>query len=365
MKPVPTASIPAGPEEGQSVEAPAAELSARVAHLLYVTDEGPGIHRLRSGKGFRYIGLDGKPLRAPAELARIRALALPPAWRDVWICPQANGHLQATGRDARNRKQYRYHPRWCKVRGEAKYERVLAFARALPSLRARLDQDLALPGLPRNKVVAVVVRLLEVTLIRVGNEEYARQNSSYGLTTLRNRHAQVEGGTVRFRFRGKSGIRHSIEIDDHRLARLVRRCQELPGQELFQFRGEDGEYHAIGSADVNSYLHEVMGEEFTAKDFRTWAGTLFLAEALQACGPFDTEASGRKNIQAAIKAVAARLGNTPAVCRKCYAHPGVFAAYLEGSLNGAPARAARKVAGLTAEEAAIVALLEGRQKPGP
>ncbi len=359
---MPSCPSPAATASPPSELAPPPELSARVAHLRYVSDERPGIRRVRSGKGFRYLQPDGQALRDPDELARIRALALPPAWRDVWICPQANGHLQATGRDARGRKQYRYHSRWREVRDEAKYGRALAFARALPGLRARVEQDLSLPGLPRNKVLATVVRLLEVTLIRVGNEEYVQQNGSFGLTTLRNRHAHIEGGTVQFRFRGKSGVRHSVEVDDRRLARIVHRCQDLPGQELFQYQGEDGAQHPVGSAEVNDYLREVTGEELTAKDFRTWAGTMLLAQALRACEPAGSETEARKNVQEAVKAVAARLGNTPAVCRKCYAHPGVFEAYLEGGLIAVKEAASEGPAGLTAEEAAVVALLEGRQK---
>ncbi len=306
--------------------------SAREAGLRYVNDDHPGIRRIRKGKQFRYLGPDGKPVRDAETLQRIRALAIPPAWTAVWICPLANGHLQATGYDARGRKQYRYHPRWRAVRDETKYYRMIAFAQALPAIRARVEKDLAQPGLPRTKVLATVVRLLETTLIRVGNEEYARSNGSFGLTTLRNRHVTVEGPSLQFTFRGKSGIRHSIRVDDRRLARIVQRCQDLPGQELFQYLDGDGTTYDIDSADVNAYIQEIAGQEFTAKDFRTWAGTVLAARALQEFASFDSQAQAKRNIVAAIEAVSKRLGNTKAVCRKCYVHPAVINSYLDGSL---------------------------------
>jgi DNA topoisomerase I len=341
--------------------------SAREAGLRYVSDDRPGIRRVRRGKGFRYVGTDDKPVRDPDTLRRIRSLAIPPAWTDVWICPLATGHLQATGHDARGRKQYRYHPRWRAVRDETKYDRMIAFAQALPHIRARVEQDLAQSGLPRMKVLATVVRLLETTLIRVGNEEYARDNGSFGLTTLRNRHVNVEGQTLRFSFKGKSGVRHSIYVDDRRLARIVQRCQDLPGQELFQYLDDDGTPHDIDSADVNAYLQEIAGQEFTAKDFRTWAGTVLAARALQELETFDSQAQAKRNIVAAIESVAKRLGNTKAVCRKCYVHPGVINAYLDGSLlETLRQRVEKEIAGslhaLPSEEAAVLAFLQERLK---
>jgi DNA topoisomerase-1 len=305
--------------------------SARLARLRYLTDAMPGIRRRRVGKHFAYVGPDGKPIGDESELKRIHALVIPPAWTDVWICPTANGHLQATGRDARGRKQYRYHSRWREVRDEVKYERTVAFGEALPQIRRQVTGDLALPGLPKEKVLAAVVRLLETTLIRVGNEEYARENRSFGLTTLMNRHVNIDGSEIRFRFRGKSGKAHYISIRDRRLARIVQRCQEIPGQELFQYVDEDGETHMVGSDEVNEYIREVSGQDFTAKDFRTWAGTVLAAWALEAFEEFDSEAQAKHNIVRAIEAVAERLGNTPAICRKCYVHPAIIDAYMDGT----------------------------------
>lgn len=309
--------------------------SAKEAGLRYVSDTRPGIRRRRAGKSFRYFNSDGTPLRDPATLGRIRSLAIPPAWRHVWICPMTNGHLQATGRDAKGRKQSRYHPRWRAVRDETKYERMLLFGQALPEIRSRVEQDLSLPGLPKNKVLAAIVRLMEVTLIRVGNEEYARENHSYGLTTLRGRHVQVEGSRVRFRFRGKSGVRHTVEFSDRRLARIVQRCQDIPGYELFQYVDDEGEAHTIDSADVNEYLREVSHQEFTAKDFRTWAGTVLACLALREFEAFESATQAKKNVVQAIRTVAERLGNTPAVCRKCYVHPAVLDIYMAGALERA------------------------------
>jgi DNA topoisomerase-1 len=340
-------------------------LAARAAGLRYLHDDRPGIRRLRAGKGFRYVGPDGRTVRDRNELRRIRALAIPPAWTDVWICPAADGHLQATGRDARGRKQHRYHPRWREVRDETKYGRMVAFAAALPALRRKVETDMALPGLPREKVLATVVRLLETTLIRVGNEEYARQNGSVGLTTMRDRHAEIDGSTLRFQFRGKSGVRHTVEVQDRRLARIVRQCQDLPGQELFQYADADGELRAVDSADVNEYLREASGGDFTAKDFRTWAGTVLAAQALQELEAFDSEAQAKRNLVRAVEAVAKRLGNTPSVCRKCYIHPAVTEAYLGGSLTESLARRAEeelaeKLPDLPPEEAAVLVLLRQR-----
>jgi len=308
-------------------------LSAKEAGLKYVSDAQPGIRRKRAGKGFRYIDDDGKPVRDEMTIQRIRSLVIPPAWTDVWICSDLRGHLQATGRDARGRKQSRYHAKWRAVRDENKYERMLLFGAALPRMRAKLEEDLALPGLPQNKVLAAIVSLMDKTLIRVGNEEYARQNKSYGLTTMRSKHVQVNGSTVRFRFRGKSGKLHTVSLEDRRLARIVRRCQDLPGYELFEYLDESGETHKIDSSDVNEYLRALSGEEFTAKDFRTWAGTVWASMMLRQFEEFTSETQAKKNIVEAVKEVAQRLGNTPAVCRKCYVHPAVLECYLAGKLE--------------------------------
>ena len=327
--------------------------AADAAQLRYVSDARPGLQRIRHGRTFRYAGSDGEAVRDLPTLRRIRSLAIPPAWTQVWICPIAHGHIQAVGRDARGRKQYRYHARWRAVRDEAKFDRVLQFGRALPAIRERVEKDLERPGLPREKVLAGVVRLLETTLIRVGNAEYARENGSYGLTTLRNRHVTVEGARVRFEFRGKGGKHHTVDVSDRRLAAVVRRCQDLPGYELFQYLDEDGQRQAIDSADVNAYLREIGGEEFTAKDFRTWGGTVLAAFAL--AGPGE-EGDARRRLTAAIVQVAARLGNTPTICRKCYIHPDVVAAHLDGSLKAGLRE--RPGSGLSAEEWAVLRLLE-------
>jgi DNA topoisomerase I len=306
--------------------------SAQAAGLRYVSDADPGIRRKRVGKHFSYIGLDGRPIHDPIRLRRIKSLAIPPAYTDVWICPDPRGHLQATGRDARGRKQYRYHPQWRQVRDETKYGRMIAFGRALPAIRARTDHDLSLAGLPREKVLASVVRLLETTLIRVGNQEYARDNKSFGLTTLRDRHVRIEGDSVRFQFRGKGGKTHTINLNDRRLARIVKRCRDLPGYELFQYIDEQGQRQTIGSGDVNDYLREITGQDFTAKDFRTWAGTVLAAEVLQEYEFFGNAAQAKKNVVRAIEQVAERLGNTTSICRRCYVHPVVLDAYVEGGL---------------------------------
>jgi DNA topoisomerase-1 len=306
--------------------------SAKLAGLRYIGDDTPGIRRERHGDSFRYFDARGRPIADEAELQRIKSLGIPPAWTDVWICPQPNGHMQATGRDAKGRKQYRYHPRWREVRDETKYGRLLAFGRALPRIRARVEQDLRRPDLSREKVLATVVRLLETTLIRVGNPEYARANGSYGLTTMRDKHAVVEDAKVIFQFRGKSGKQHSITLKDRRLAKIVKRCRDLPGYELFQYIDKSGQRQTIGSADINDYLREIAGEEFSAKDFRTWAGTLLAAMALRELAPQGSPAEAKKNVVRAIEDVAERLGNTPSICRKCYIHPAVIDAYLDGSL---------------------------------
>jgi DNA topoisomerase-1 len=340
--------------------------SARAARLRYVTDQTPGIRRRKSGKGFVYLTPDGKIIRDTDEIRRFRSLAIPPAWRDVWICPLAHGHLQATGRDAKGRKQHRYHPRWRDARDETKYDRMLEFGKLLPAIRRKVAQDLRLPGLPREKVLATVVRLLETSMIRVGNQEYTRQNNSFGLATLRSRHVNVSGSSIRFEFRGKSGVQHAVDLDDRRLAKIIKQCRDLPGYELFQYIGDDGEHHAIDSADVNDYLRQVAGEEFSSKDFRTWAGTVLAARALGEFHNGDKKARLKKNILQAIEAVAKRLGNTKAVCRKCYIHPAVIDAYTDGSLLQVLRRRAKKPAnharGFAPEEALVLALLNGKPK---
>ncbi|MES2354887.1 MAG: DNA topoisomerase IB [Pseudomonadota bacterium] len=308
------------------------ELVAKKNGLHYVTDEMPGIRRLRSGRGFRYVDESGKTIRDKETLQRIKSLVIPPGWNSVWICPLPHGHIQATARDSKARKQYRYHPRWRSVRDETKYERMMAFGKALPLIRKQVEADLSLPGMPREKVLAAVVRLLEKTSMRVGNEEYARNNHSFGLTTLRNQHVEIKTDKLRFHFRGKSGKYHDIELSDQRLARVVRRCRDLPGQDLFQYKDENGDIRGITSSDVNQYLRSITNEDYTAKDFRTWAGTILAAMALQELNKFDSETEAKKNIVQAIEHVAKRLGNTPAICRKCYVHPAVLDAYLDGSM---------------------------------
>jgi DNA topoisomerase-1 len=331
--------------------------------LRWVCDDRPGITRHRRGKTFHYRDTDGRPLRDESELQRIRKLAIPPAWTAVWICPLGNGHIQATGRDARGRKQYRYHPLWRAKRDETKYGKMIVFGGLLPKIRARVDHDLSRPGLPREKVLATVVRLLETTLIRVGNEEYARDNASYGLTTMRTRHVGVRGKEVRFEFRGKSGVRHSVAVRDQRLAKIVRRCQELPGQELFQCIDDEGRRHAIDSQDVNAYLKEISGEDVTAKDFRTWNGTVLAAAALR-CAMTESGHHRRtkKTVNACIERVAAQLGNTKAVCRRCYVSPAVIDAYFDGSLARAFLRStsAKPKAGLLPDEHAVLEFLRTR-----
>ncbi len=339
--------------------------SAKAAGLRYVNDDDPGIRRQRAGKGFTYIAPDGQAIRDPKVLQRIKALAIPPAWKNVWICPQANGHIQATGYDEKGRKQYRYHARWREVRDETKYTRLIAFGQVLPKIRERTQQDLAQPKLTREKVLAAVVQLLEKTLIRVGNEEYVRANKHYGLTTMRNRHVNVEGSTIQFRFRGKSGIYHTVDVNDRRLARVIERLQDLPGQELFQYVDEEGAIQSLGSADVNEYLREITGQDFTAKDFRTWAGTVLASLALQELEAFDSETQAKKNIVRAIENVAERLGNTPSICRKCYVHPAVIDAYLDGSMletlqQRAEQELTESLDSLQPEEAAVLVLLQQR-----
>ena len=341
---------------------------ARKVGLRYVDDSKPGITRKKTATGFRYIGPDGKPVRDEDEQKRIRALAIPPAWTEVWICPLANGHIQATGRDAKNRKQYRYHAQWRSVRDESKYERMLSFGSALPRIRAKVNEALALPGLPREKVLATVVALLQETMIRIGNEEYARTNKSFGLTTLRNRHVEVTGREIEFHFRGKSGVMHTIRLRDPKLARIVKRIRELPGQELFQYIDDDGERRTIDSSDVNEYLRTLTGEDYTAKDFRTWSGTLLATLELQALQAYASEAEAKRNIVQAITNVAQRLGNTPAVCRKCYVHPAVLDCYLQGVMHETWSQLMKSVKvaedphALKVEEMAVLALLQAQRQ---
>ena len=339
--------------------------AAEDAGLTYVSDEQPGLAREREGDGFRYLKPNGSVVTDEATLERVRRLAIPPAWTGVWICTKANGHLQATGRDARGRKQYRYHVQFREVRESTKYEHMLEFARALPAIRAKIAEHMALRGLPREKVLATVVHLLESTLIRVGNDDYARDNKSYGLTTLRNPHVNVEGAQLRFRFKGKSGKTWQLQLKDRRVAKIVKACQELPGQKLFEYLDEDGEPREVTSADVNAYLKEITGREITAKDFRTWAGTVLAALALREFETFDSQASAKKNLRAAIESVASRLGNTPTICRKCYIHPGILSSYTEGALllevkQQVESELRNELGSLKPEEAAVLSLLEAR-----
>jgi DNA topoisomerase-1 len=340
--------------------------SAREAGLVYVNRDRPGITRRRHGSGFEYLDADGKRITDADELFRIKSLVIPPAWTDVWICSNWRGHIQATGVDARGRTQYRYHPKWREVRDESKYERMIEFGKVLPRIRARIRRDLRKPGLSREKVLATVVRLLETTLIRVGNDEYAKNNHSYGLTTIRNKHVEVHGSKIQFDFRGKSGVEHAISIEDPRLAKVVRACQELPEQELFEYIDEnDGSRHDITSSDVNAYLKEITGHDFTAKDFRTWAGTVLAAMALQEFEKYDSQAQAKRNVVAAIESVAKKLGNTKAVCRKCYIHPAVIDTYMDGQLARSLKRRVeqklkRSLSALRPEEAAVLALLQQR-----
>jgi DNA topoisomerase I len=338
---------------------------AESAGLTYVTDEAKGITRERDGDSFKYTKSTGQPVTDEATLERIRKLAIPPAWTDVWICPKPSGHLQATGRDARGRKQYRYHPQFREVSEQTKYEHMLEFARALPAIRAKVAEHMALRGLPREKVLATVVHLLETTLIRVGNDDYAKQNESYGLTTLRNKHVKVEGTQLRFQFKGKSGKMWKLQIKDRRVAKIVKGCQDLPGQELFAYVDEEGQARDVTSADVNAYLREITGSDITAKDFRTWAGTVMAALALQEFERFDTKATQKKNLKAAIERVAARLGNTPTICRKCYVHPEILNSYAEGQLlleikQEVEGELRDDLAALKPEEAAVLGLLQAR-----
>jgi DNA topoisomerase-1 len=358
-KPVPSAGSP----EASPIVDP--QEAAEGAGLVYVNDDLPGLRRRKHGDSFRYTDPAGRPIKDPQTLARIRALAIPPAYTDVWICPKANGHLQATGRDARGRKQYRYHSRFREIRDSAKYDHMLAFAAALPAIRARIDQDLKRSGLPREKVLATVVRLLETTMIRVGNADYAKQNKSYGLTTLRTRHVAVEGSELRFDFKGKSGKRWRLSIRDRRVAKVVKAAQELPGQHLFQYVDADGAQREVTSNDINAYLREISGADITAKDFRTWTGTVLAALALSEYEAFDSAAAAKRNVRRAIETVAARLGNTPTVCRKCYVHPEILDSYLSQSLalearEQVEKEVREELARFSPEEAIVLAFLHRR-----
>ncbi len=346
---------------------PAPRAAAEEAGLRYVTGNGPCIRRTRHGRYFRYLGTNGRPLHNEKDLDRIRSLVIPPAWEDVWICPSANGHLQAVGRDARGRKQYRYHPRYRAHRDEAKFSRMIAFGTVLALMRRRLDHDLRRHGLPREKVLAAVVRLLETTYIRVGNDEYARDNESFGLTTMKNRHVHIAGAQLQFQFRGKSSQKHLVALTDRRLARIVKQCRDLPGYELFQYVDANGATHRIDSGNVNQYIRRLTGHDFTAKDFRTWAGTLLAARELDAAGPSTAATASKRAIVSAVKTVARQLGNRPATCRKYYVHPAILDAYADGSLfetmaQGREQQAAYEGHGLRAEEYSVMVIIAKYQE---
>jgi DNA topoisomerase I len=339
--------------------------AAQSVGLRYVSDARPGIRRRKTGTGFSSARADGSKLSDADVLKRIKALVIPPAWVDVWISPFADGHLQATGRDAKGRKQYRYHALFREVRESTKYEHVVAFADELPTIRKKVHEHMGRRGLPREKVLATVIHLLETTLIRIGNEDYAKQNNSYGLTTLKNRHVAVDGNEVRFRFTGKSGKQWSLRVRDRRVAKIIKACQDLPGQELLQYVDEAGDCQDVTSSDVNAYLKEITGKDVTAKDFRTWAGTVLAAMALNEVESFDSAAQAKRNLREAIEKVAARLGNTPTICRKCYVHPEVLNCYMDGNLvlelkSKAESELRGDVQNLKPEEAAVLALLRGR-----
>lgn len=355
----------AGEDAGASPGADVAE----VAGLVYSTDALPGIRRRRCGKGWCYVRPDGKYVRDPETLARVRSLAIPPAWTDVWICPEPNGHIQATGRDAKGRKQYRYHPEWSEHRSNAKFGRVIAFSQALPHIREQVEKDLRRHGLPREKVVAAVVRLLETTYIRIGNKEYARANKSFGLTTLRDRHVAISGATLRFRFVGKSGQKHAVELHDRRMARIVKMCRDLPGYDLFQYVDDENVRQTVASGDVNSYLRTVAGADFSAKDFRTWGGTLLAARELRQMEPPKSQREAKRKINQVIQRVASMLGNRPATCRKYYVHPAILEAFADGSLFDAVNRVrsegyADAPHDLDLEEAALLELLKRKRAQG-
>jgi len=342
-------------ERGLKIRPP----EAAQAGLVYASDDEPGIRRVRKGQGFTYFGPDGKRVTDRVSLDRIRDLVIPPAWKDVWISTRPRGHLQATGRDARGRKQPLYHATWRAVRDADKFSRMVGFARALPRIRRRVARDMGQPGLPREKVVATIVRLLEMTYARIGNEEYARDNGSFGLTTLRDRHVTISGSAVRFLFKGKSGRELALGVTNRRVARVVKRCEELPGQMLFQYIGPDGARHTVHSDDINQYLQEVSGEDYTAKDFRTWSATVLAMGALRDVARFESDAEAKRNVVAAIDSVARRLGHTRAVCRRSYVHPRVIDTYLDGSLEGIlSVVSSKEYRNLKADEVAVLALLK-------
>jgi DNA topoisomerase-1 len=346
--------------EATSLIAQRSVTASRRAGLVYVSDETAGYRRETRGTGFCYLSPRGRAVRDEATLRRIRSLVIPPAWTDVWICRKSNGHIQATGFDARGRKQYRYHPKWNELRETFKFDRLFEFAAALPRIRRRVTSDLEQPKLNRQRVLAAVVRLLETTLIRVGNEEYARENGSFGLTTMTKRHVNAGRKRIHFDFRGKSGVHHVIDLEDARLASIVRNCQELPGQDLFKYLDENGQVHDVRSTDVNTYLKEISGQEFTAKDFRTWAGTVLAARALKIAGDYETDAAMKRLVNVAIGQVADQLGNTKAVCRKCYIHPAVIELYCQQRVTvavGARLRG-RPLRSLSTEERAVLQLLK-------
>jgi DNA topoisomerase-1 len=338
--------------------------SAARAGLRYVSETGPGIARRRAGRGFIYISPGGQIIRSRHVLERIKALAIPPAWTQVWISPDPGGHIQAVGRDAKGRKQYRYHERYRTIRDRVKFDRLVAFSAALPAIRSRVEHDLRKQGLPREKVLATVVRLLESTCIRIGNKEYAKSNGSYGLTTLRNKHVEISAGTVRFRFCGKSGKTHEVKLNDRRLARIIQQCHDLPGYELFQYVDEEGEVRKIGSDDVNQYLKEITGEDFTAKEFRTWSGTVLMARALDECGAFESKTDAKRKVVAAVKEVARKLGNTPSTCRNYYVHPCVIETYMEARLPRIGELIEKEAAetDLSADESCVVDLIAASSK---
>lgn len=350
-------------EELEIVQDP--HTTAEVAGLNYVSDDELGWTRKKTGKSFSYYDEKGHKVTDKSHIERINKLAIPPAYQRVWICPDEQGHIQATGYDERGRKQYRYHPRWQEARDETKFVRTIAFAAALPKIRAATERDIARSGFSREKVLAAVVQLLEKTAIRIGNEEYARENNSVGLTTMENKHVEVEGGKTHFHFKGKSGKWHDIDLKDRKLSNIIRKLQDLPGQSLFQYKDDEGTIQHITSADVNAYLKEIAGAEFTAKDFRTWAGTVAASLALQELSEFESEKVAKSNVVEAVKSVAKKLGNTPAVCRKSYIHPAVLESYLDGSMLDSLKQSVEQqleedLKDLKPEEAAVLGLLRGR-----
>jgi len=355
-------SFGAAPRPRPAIDRDDCEGAARAAGLTYASTDEPGITRRKAGKGFTYRDLDGSRISDPEVLKRIRSLVIPPAWKSVWICPDPDGHIQAVGLDERGRRQYRYHPRFREVRESVKFEHMIGFAEALPRMRLRIEADMMAPGHGRRQVLATVAHLLETTMIRVGNRAYAKENHSYGLTTLQNRHAKVEGAKLKLNFKGKSGKVWKLDVSDRRIARIVKSCQELPGQNLFQYVDEEGQPQAITSADVNAYLKEISGRDITAKDFRTWNGTVLAAVALTEIGRAQHQTGAKKNVTRAIEQVSTRLGNTPAICRKCYVHPDVLSAYLDGgfALEVPPPLGEGALALLRPEEAAVLAFLRGR-----